>query len=374
MEGARHAMSNAGRRAPGQPRPASAAPPGRLPAALSLAGGGDPGGAGRGRRRGPGVRHRPALPDRPRLRRRPDRGAEPWAQGVADRGRGARRGHVRARLSGHVARRAGGHRSAQAGVRSGDRPVARVLRGDAHRRGALAPDQRHRGDPGGDQRQSVAGAAQHPSAGRRPGAAARHQPQADRPGADRGAAGDRTDRRDRPARAPPVARHAGSHRRARRPWRGDLERGAHRAGVRPGRARAAPLRRAGGGGLRGRGAPCARPGGARRRRDHPGVRCDRRGALGRRARRGRRPDQRRRARLVRVLCRGGGERCGRAQRDHGRPAAGGGRHRAPVRAAGRDAADRCPGGAAAPAAAAPPARSASSACALPIPRTPNGRS
>ena len=49
----------------------------------------------------------------------------------------------------------------------------------------------------------------------------------------------------------------------------------------------------------------------------------------------RRPDQRRRARLVRVLCRGGGERCRRAQRDHGRPAARGRRHRAPVRAAGR---------------------------------------
>ena len=59
-------------------------------------------------------------------------------------------------------------------------PLARLLRGHPHRRGAVAPDHRHQRDPDRDRRQRHPGAAQ-PAAGRgRPGAAGGHQPAADR--------------------------------------------------------------------------------------------------------------------------------------------------------------------------------------------------
>ena len=214
MEEAARSIGKAGGEPCRQPRPPPAAPARGLSAALPLAGRGDAGRAGARRRGGAVVRHRPALPDRRRLRRRP----------------AATRSTTRSRPSLIVVVVLAAATFARAylvtwlgerlvadlrrgGLRPGHRPVARLLRGDPHRRGALAPDHRHRGDPDGDQRQPVAGAAQPAAAGRRPRAADRDQPQAHRPGAGRGAAGGGADRGDRPARAPAVARRPGPHRR-----------------------------------------------------------------------------------------------------------------------------------------------------------------
>ena len=100
--------------------------------------------------------------------------------------------------------------------------LARVLRADPHRRGALAPDLRCRRDPDRDQRQPVAGAAQHPAADRRPRPAGLDQPEAHRAGAGGRAAGGGADRGDRAqgaaALAPrPRTASASSARRPRRP-------------------------------------------------------------------------------------------------------------------------------------------------------------
>ena len=107
--------------------------------------------------------------------------AGPRAQGVADRDRGARGRDLRARLSGGLARRAGGRRPAPPGLRPGDRRC-RPGSSRSTRTGEVLSrlTSRHRGDPGGDQRQPVPGAAQRPAAGRRPRPAGRHQPQAHR--------------------------------------------------------------------------------------------------------------------------------------------------------------------------------------------------
>ena len=74
--------------------------------------------------------------------------------------------------------------------------VARLLRGDAHGRGAVAPDHRHQRHPDRDRRQRHPGAAQRASGrGRPPGG---DQPQAHRLRPGRGAAGGSPDRGDRP--------------------------------------------------------------------------------------------------------------------------------------------------------------------------------
>ena len=287
--------------------------------------------------------HRPAPPDRRRLLRAPPRRARPRDRGRRHRHRDPGGRDLPALLSGHLAGRARRRRPAARRLPPRPPSVARLLRGHPHGRGAVAPDHRHQRHPDRDRRQRHPGAAQRAPGRGRPRPAGGDQPQAHRLRPGRGAAGGGADRGDRPARAPPVARHPGPHGRRLGRGRGDHQRHPHGPVLRPGGPRERPLRRRHRGRVRRRRPLCPGPGAAGGDHHHAGVRRHHRRALAGRPRRPGRPDHRRRAVGVRVLRHRRRQRLRRPQRHLRRPAARGRRHRAAVRAAGRAGRRRGPG-------------------------------
>ena len=212
--------------------------------------------------------------------------------------------------------------------------------------------------------QAVIGDQRHPGAAQPAAAAGRRRPPAGdqpaphRPGVRRRPGGRGAARRHRPARTRPLPERPGPHRRGQRRGRGDAERRPHRPGLRPGGARERALRRRRRGHLRRRGALRDGPRPAGRHRHHAHLRRHRRRAVGGRPGRAGRAPQRRRALLLRLLRRHGGERGGRPERHLRRPAARGRRQRAPVRAARRPVRDHRPALPAAPAEPGPRRRAA----------------
>ena len=190
--------------------------------------------AGAGVGRGAVAGHGAALPDRRRLQPGPSRRAEPCHRGRRHRDRRARGRDLPALLSGDLARRAGRGRPAPRRLPPRPASLAGLLRGHAHRRGALAPDHRYQRHPDRDRRQRHPGAPQRAADRGRPRAPGDHQPSAHRADPRRRAAGRGADRGDRAPRAAAVARGAGPHGGRLGRGRGDDQRDPHRAVLRSG--------------------------------------------------------------------------------------------------------------------------------------------
>ena len=219
------------------------APARAVPAAPSRPGGAGAAVAAGGGRHGAGLRRLPARPDRSRLRAGPAGCPELRAGLAAGGGAGAGDRLGRALLPGVVAGRAGGRRPAARPVRPCRAARAGLVRDQALGR----RDEPHLlgrpADRAGDRLVGVGGAAQHADVRRRHRHAGDHQPQARAVGAGGGAGGGGADHHLRPQGAAAVARGAGAGRRHGVGRRRDARRGAHRAGLRPGRARRRALRR-----------------------------------------------------------------------------------------------------------------------------------
>ena len=143
---------------------------------------------------------------RRRLRRRRAQGARPGAGRSARHRRGAGACHVAALLPDDEPGRARSDRSAPRGVRPHPRPRARLLRGDAHRRGDLAPHQRCDAASAGDRLRPVDVPAQRAHDGRSRRDAVRDELETRGAGAG-GRAGDAaSDSSARPARTQALAR------------------------------------------------------------------------------------------------------------------------------------------------------------------------
>ena len=217
-----------------------------------------------------------------------------------------------------------------------------VLRSHAHRRSAVAADDRHDAGAIDRRREPVDHAALGDPAGRRTGTADRDQPVARRHDPDRHSAGHRTDDHRRAPAAHAVAAVAGSHRRHQRPRGRNAQRDPDRAGVHARIAAHGALQQGGRGFVRGRDPSHAHARGADGDRHDDDLRRGHVRALARRAPRARGANDRRPAEPVPDLR---DVRCDFrrfAQRDVGRSAARRGRDGAPGRAEERTAGDRRP--------------------------------
>ena len=117
-----------------------------------------------------------------------------------------------------------------------------VLRVDADRRGAVAPDHRHDTRADGGRLQPVDGPAQHGDGHRRDADAGRHQPRRDDPGDGRAGAGGAALALLRPAGAQAQPRQPGPRGRLQRDRRRGAERDPRRAELHPGAARGRTFR------------------------------------------------------------------------------------------------------------------------------------